>query len=64
MGLKDKLHRLRKDVEMPEQPDPENRIRMRALLAEVADARRNGRPLSPEATAVAEYFRGRCERGY
>jgi hypothetical protein len=32
------------------------------VLDEIADARRNGRPLSPEAPAVCEYFRRRWER--
>ncbi len=42
---------------------PEARVRMKAVLDEIADARRNGRPLSPEAAAVCEYFRRRWERG-
>jgi hypothetical protein len=35
---------------------------MKAVLDEIADARRNGRPLSPEAAAVCEYFGRRWER--
>jgi hypothetical protein len=35
---------------------------MKAVLDEIADARRNGRPLSPEAAAVCEYLRRRWER--
>jgi hypothetical protein len=34
---------------------------MKKDLSEIADARRNGRPLSPEAAAVCEYFRRRWE---
>ena len=44
--------------------DPEVRERMKAVLDELAAARREGRPPSPEARAVSEYFRRRRrERG-
>ena len=43
--------------------DPEARARMKALLDELANARREGRPPSQEARAVSEYFRRRRERG-
>ncbi len=44
----------------PELPrNPEARARMRALLDELAAARREGRPPSPEALAVCEAFEKR-----
>jgi hypothetical protein len=56
-----RLERLEAQTE-PER-DPEARARMSALLDELANARREGRPPSPEARAVSEYFeRRRRER--
>ncbi len=63
MGLKDELHRLRKGAEAaPDRPNPDNRARMKAVLDELAAAKREGRAPSPEAAAVCEYFRKRRER--
>jgi hypothetical protein len=61
VALRKRLEALEARVERP--PNPEVRARMRAVLDEIADARRNGRQLSPEATAVCEYFGRRWERG-
>ncbi len=61
MRLKDRLEALEARAERPH--NPEARARMKALLDEIAGARRSGRPLSPEAAAVLEYFRRKWERG-
>ena len=65
MGLRDELDRLRKEAQTTQErpTDPEARERMRAVLNEVADARRSGRPLSPEALAIGEAVRERRARG-
>jgi hypothetical protein len=55
-----RLERLEAQTE-PER-DPEVRARMKALLDELANARREGRPPSQEARAVSEYFERRRER--
>ena len=66
MGLRRRLEGLEEraaGMEPAPEWTPEARVRMKAVLEEIADARRNGRPLSPEAAAVCEYFRRRWERG-
>jgi hypothetical protein len=63
MGLRRRLEGLEERATQDRPPNPDNRARMKAVLGEIADARRNGRPLSPEAAAVCEYFRRRWERG-
>ena len=62
-GIEDRLRRLEARAE-PERPgNREARARMGAALAEVADARREGRPPSREAAAVAEAIERRRDRG-
>ena len=63
MGLKDELRRLRKEAPTERPPDPENRARMKAVLDELAAARREGRPPSREAREVSEAFEERRRRG-
>ena len=60
MGLRGRLEALEAQTP-PKRSNPETRARMKKVLSEIADARRNGRPLSPEAAAVCEYFRRRWE---
>jgi hypothetical protein len=61
-SIERRLERLEARAE-PAELDPEVRARMKAVLDELAAARRSGRPPSPEARAVSEYFRRRRERG-
>ena len=62
MGLKDRLEVLEARAERP--PNPEARARMKALLNELAGARREGRPPSREALDIVEAIRKRRrERG-
>ena len=62
MGLKDRLEALKARA-TPER-DPEVRARMKAVLDELAAARREGRPPSREAREVSEAFEERRrERG-
>ncbi len=63
MGLKGRLEALAARVEPERPPDPEVRARMRAVLDEIAAAKRDGKPLSQEAAAVCEYFRERRKHG-
>ncbi len=60
--IEHRLERLEARTE-PQQLDPAVRERMKAVLDELAAARREGRPPSQEAREVAEYFRRRRERG-
>ena len=48
MGLRGRLEALEAQTP-PKRSNPEARARMKKGLSEIADARRNGRPLSPEA---------------
>ena len=59
MGLKDRLESLAARAGSERPPNPETRARMRAALDEVADARRNGRPISREAREIGEAIRER-----
>ncbi len=43
----------------PKRPNPEVRARMKKVLDELAAAKREGRPPSPEARAISEAFRER-----
>ncbi len=62
MGLSDRLRRL--EAEAKPQRNPETRARMKAVLDELAAARREGRPPSREAREIAEAFEERRrERG-
>ena len=54
MGLSDRLRRLEARTEPERTGDPEVRARMRALLDELANARREGKPPSREAREVSE----------
>ena len=64
MGLSDRLRCLEAAAGPERSRDPEVRARMKALLDELADARRNGRPPSREARELSEAFRERRrERG-
>ena len=63
MGLRDRLEALAARAESERPPNPETRARMKAVLDELADARRSGRPLSREALEVGEAIRERRARG-
>jgi hypothetical protein len=64
VGLSDRLRRLEATSTEPErQRDPEVRARMKAVLDELADARREGRPPSREAREVSEALEERRRRG-
>ena len=64
MGLSDRLRRLEAATEPERSRDPEVRVRVKALLDELASARREGRPPSQEAHELSEAFgERRRERG-
>ena len=64
MGVRRRLEALEARTGPGRPRDPETRARMKALLDELADARREGRPPSREAREVSEAFeKRRRERG-
>ncbi len=63
MGLKDRLEALAARAESERPPNPEARGRMREILREAADARREGRPLPQEVIEIGEAIRERRGRG-
>jgi hypothetical protein len=54
MGLRTRLEALEARAESERPPNPEVREHMRKILCEVADARRNGRPIPREAREIGE----------
>ena len=63
-GVGDRLRRLEARAKPERRPgNPENRVRMRAVLEELANAKREGRPPSREAAEVAEAIESRRSRG-
>ncbi len=59
MGLKGRLEALAARAGSERPPHPEARARMRAVLAEVANARREGRPPPQEVIEIDQAIRER-----
>ena len=55
-GLRGRLEALESRAASERPPNPETRARMKAVLDELAAARREGRPPSREAREIAEAF--------